>query len=115
MHTPTHKRVCEFGTGGREAAAGLGSACLCIHEAAVTVSGPAAVSLSGERLPYRQLFMKVRHGAVISEVCRCVPITSEDPFGGEESLQADRTTGVDASCADTNFCPFKWESVFNVI
>lgn len=106
-------RVCEFW--GQKAAAGLWSAWLGIHETAVQVSGLAAVSLSGERLPYRQVFMKVRHCATISEVCRCVSVPSEDPFGGEESLQAHRTAGVNPSCADTDFCPFKWEIGLNLI
>lgn len=116
LHAHTHtQRVCEFGIRGQEAAAGPWSGQLCIHETAIKVSGLAAVSLSSERLPYRQVLMKVRHCAMISEVCRCVPVTSKDPFGGEESLQADWTTGMDASCADTDFCPFKRESVVNLI
>lgn len=100
---------------GQEAAAGLWSAWSGISEAAVQVAGQVAVSLSSQRLSDRQALMKECHFAVISEVCRCVSVASEDPFGGEESLQADRTAGVDASCANTNFCPFKRESGINLI
>lgn len=99
---------------GQEPMAILWPLWLHIHETAVKVSALVTVFLSSEKLPYRQDFMKVRHCAVIREVRHRVPVTSKDPLGGEQSLQAHWTAGVDTSCTDTNFCPFKRESVFRV-
>lgn len=99
---------------GQEPTAILWPLWLRIHETAVKVSALVSVFLSSERLPYRQDFMKVRHCAVIREVRHCVPVTSKDPLGGEQSLQAHWTAGVDTSCTDTNFCPFKKQSAFRV-
>ena len=70
-------------------------------------SGLVAVPLTGKRLPDRQVFVKVLHGTLLSEVSCCVPITSQDPLGGEQPLQANRTPGVDASRADTNLRSWK--------
>lgn len=59
-----------------------------------------AISATGQWLPDRQVFMKVLHGPVLGEVSSRVTVTSQDPLGGEQPLQADRAPGVDTSCAD---------------
>ena len=69
--------------------------------------GLVAVSLSGQRLPNRQVFMEVFHGAVLREIRRCVPITSQDPLGGEQPLQAHRSSGMNTRCAYTNLCSWR--------
>lgn len=103
-----------FGIMGQEPTAALLSLQLRIHETAVKLSGLVSVFLSSERLPQRQVFMKICHCAVIREIRRRVPITSQDPLGGEQSLQAHWTAGMDASRANANFSSCKRESVFRV-
>lgn len=68
------------------------------------VSGLVAVPLPSKSLRDRKVFMKVLHGTLLREVGRYVPITSQDPLGGEQPLQADRAPGVDASRAYTYLC-----------
>lgn len=68
------------------------------------VSGLVAVSLPSRRLPDGQVFMEVLHGTMLREVGCCVPGTSQDPLGGEQSLQAHRAPGMDTSCANAYLC-----------
>lgn len=70
----------------------------------VKVSGLVAVPLPSKRLPDRQVFMEVLHGTVLREVGCCVPVTSQDPLGGEQPLEANRAPGMDTSRANTYLC-----------
>lgn len=40
-----------------------------------------------------------------AKICRCVTISVQNPFAGEEALNPNRAAGVDAARADPNFSP----------
>lgn len=63
-----------------------------------------AVPQPCKRLPDRLVFMEVLHCTILREVSYCVPVTSQDPLGGEQPLQAHRAPGMDTSRANTYLC-----------
>lgn len=50
----------------------------------------------------RDVFMKVFHAALLREVCHCVPISTEHPFGGQKPLQSHWASGMYPCSTYTN-------------
>ena len=64
----------------------------------VLVAGPLPV----EGVCHGEVLVEELHAALLREVCRRVPVPSQDPLGGEQPLQTHRPAGMDTGSTDAN-------------